>query len=108
MLEPHLPDMVPTASTAPLGWNPADRPGSWTTQTVHYSRISTVRSHLDRRTPPLRHLDGLAPQGLMGVGVPEVNLLVLGAGDELLHGGMDVQTPQLIGVTLHTGWMCWK
>ena len=36
----------------------------------------------------------------MGVGVPEVNLPVLGAGDKLLHGGMDVQTPQLICVPL--------
>lgn len=36
----------------------------------------------------------------MGVGVPEVNLFVLGAGDELLHGGVGVQTPQLIRVTL--------
>lgn len=39
------------------------------------------------------HLDGLAPEGLMGAGVPEVNLSILGAGDELLHGGMDIQTP---------------
>lgn len=46
------------------------------------------------------HLDGLAPEGLMGVGVPEVNLFVLGAGDKLLHGGVDIQTPQLICVTL--------
>lgn len=36
----------------------------------------------------------------MGVGVPEVNLFVLGAGDELLHGGMNIQAPQLICVTL--------
>lgn len=48
----------------------------------------------------LPHLDGLAPQGLVGVGIPEVNLFVLWAGNKLLHGGMDVQTPQLIGVTL--------
>ena len=36
----------------------------------------------------------------MGVGVPEVNLSVLGAGDKLLHGGVDVQPPQLVSVTL--------
>lgn len=39
----------------------------------------------------------------MGVGVPEMDLSVLGAGDKLLHGWVDVQTPQLIRVTLkHT------
>lgn len=36
----------------------------------------------------------------MRFGVPEVNLFVLGAGDKLLHGEMDVQTPQLICVAL--------
>lgn len=46
------------------------------------------------------HLNGLAPEGLMGVCIPEVDLLVLRAGNKLLHGGMDVQTPQLIRVTL--------
>lgn len=61
---------------------------------------SAVRPVL--HTPMLKtsHLDGLAPEGLMGDGVPQVNLSVLGAGDKLLHGGMDVQTPQLIRVTL--------
>lgn len=36
----------------------------------------------------------------MGAGVPQVNLFVLGAGDKLLHGRMDIETPQLICVTL--------
>lgn len=36
----------------------------------------------------------------MGVCIPEMNLSVLRAGNKLLHGGMDVQTPQLICVTL--------
>lgn len=44
----------------------------------------------------------------MGDGVPEVNQFVLAAGDKLLHGRMDVQTPQLIRVTLQhirTAWV---
>lgn len=36
----------------------------------------------------------------MGVCIPEMNLSVLSAGNKLLHGGMDVQAPQLICVTL--------
>lgn len=36
----------------------------------------------------------------MGAGVPQVNLFVEGARDKLLHAGMDIETPQLICVTL--------
>ncbi|KAF3847355.1 hypothetical protein F7725_020383, partial [Dissostichus mawsoni] len=57
-------------------------------------REKGTRIHL--HPPADSHLDGLAPEGLMGVGVPEVNLFVLRAGDKLLHGGVDVQTPQLV------------
>lgn len=113
--------MVPTARTAPLGWKPADLPWSWSREQdrlvkikddTYYWRYRLVKSFTILCYITLQycqasalclktsHLDGLAPEGLMGVGVPEVDLSVLGAGDELLHGGMDVQTPQLICVTL--------
>lgn len=107
--EADLPVIVPTARTAPLGWNPADLPGSWSTRgsreeddLVHFinCQILNLKFFVIFRWCQAGHLDGLAPEGLMGVGVPEVNLSVLGAGDKLLHGGMDVQTPQLICVPL--------
>lgn len=50
--------------------------------------------------PTNTHLNCLAPEGLVGVGIPNVDLLILGTGDKLLHWGMNVQTPQLICMTL--------
>lgn len=98
-----LPVMVPTATTAPLGWKPADLPWSCSTEQFRFSWVQWwTRFLLSRNLHTGLYLNSLAPEGLMGVGVPQVNLFVLRAGDKLLHGGVDIQTPQFICVTLWT------
>lgn len=98
-----LPVMVPTATTAPLGWKPADLPWSCSTEQFRFSWVQWwTRFLLSRNLHTGLYLNSLAPERLMGVGVPQVNLFVLRAGDKLLHGGVDIQTPQFICVTLWT------
>lgn len=46
------------------------------------------------------NLNGLAPQWLVGVDIPQVDLFVLTACHKLFSCGVHVQSPQLICVTL--------
>ena len=46
------------------------------------------------------YLHGLVPEGLVGRGIPEADLPVMAAGEEVMSQGVDSQSPQLICMTL--------
>lgn len=133
--------MVPTASTVPLVWKPAERPGSWISMDINHEMINIsqgtailymkinvsqalfpsvntdqIQSQIYckynitvihwtfifvvKKNKGIGNLDGLAPERLVGVNIPQVDLLVLSTCHKLFSAGVHIQSPQLICVTL--------